>query len=817
MVMKKNMMRRNLRRSITHSLGRYIAIIAIIALGAGLFVGLLATKDDLIATARYYTDKQNMHELRLISGCGWDSADVAAIAESSYVEQAQGDTIMDVIGKLGEDTDAAVYQLHSIGKDIDKVYLRRGRMPEKADECLADSNLMRQYAIGDTLTLAKENPPSVTASLNEQRFTIVGFASSPLYMDISRGNTDLGNGSIRSFIYLPRESFANETYTQITVTLPGPHNNYTDSHDKAMADAAQNLAPLAHSLTDARYHALSEAGLGDIVSNQLFILDRNTNVGYIAVNNNSHIVSGVSRVFPVFFLLVASLICITTMTRMVEEERTQIGVLKAMGYSSWSIAKKYLLYAGSAAVLGCGVGVFVGSIIFPKILWSGYGIILTMTEDIRLEFNLPLCLIVVGVYTAVILAVTWYCCSKHLRQVSAELIRPKAPSSGKKIFLERLFFWKRLSFLNKVMLRNIFRFRQRLLMMLIGVGGCTALLVTGFGLGDSIMDIVDRQFENITPYQMQLQFDAGQNLEQRQALIQSCREQGITMGFAHQSSVELQFENRVWNVYLIVSADSLEGFFDLHREDTPVKMPKPGECLLSIGVCEALDIEVGDTVAVRSADMKSMMLRVGGVYDNHVYNYLIVDENTAKEQWQQEVPWQIAYMNLPEGKDPHQAAADLSATPGVISVMVSQDLADQVGEILEGLGLIVATIIVCAALLAVIVVYNLTNINITERLREIATIKVLGFHGSETAAYVFKENLLLSVIGALIGLPLGKLLLDFVMGQIRIDMVWMPGRIQAMSMVWAVVITLAVTLIVDALLYVRLNKINMAEALKSVE
>jgi len=811
------MMRRNLRRSITRSLGRYIAIIAIIALGAGLFVGLLATKDDLIATAQYYTDKQNMHALRLLSGCGWGPEDVSAISESPYVEDAQGVIMMDVIGKLGDDTDAAVYQLHSIGQDIDKVYLRQGRMPKMPNECLADSNLSRDYAIGDVLTLTQENAASVSASLNEQAFTIVGFASSPLYMDISRGNTDLGNGSIRSIIFLPKESFANPIYTQISVTIPGDYKNYTDSHDNAMSEAAQNLLPLVQSLADARYQALSMAGLAEGLSNQIFVLDRNTNVGYIAVNNNSHIVSGVSRVFPVFFLLVASLICITTMTRMVEEERTQIGVLKAMGYSSWAIAKKYLLYAGSAAVLGCGAGVFVGSIIFPKILWSGYGIILTMTEDIRLKFNLPLCLIVVGVYTAVILAVTWYSCNKNLRQVSAELIRPKAPSSGKKIFLERLFFWKRLSFLNKVMLRNIFRFRQRLLMMLIGVGGCTALLVTGFGLGDSIMDIVDRQFEDITPYQMQLQFDEGQTSEQRQALIRSCNAQNISLGFAHQSSVELQFENRVWNLYLIVSADSLDGFFDLHRDETPVNMPKNGECLLSVGVCEALDIEIGDTVTVRSADMKTMKLRVGGIYDNHVYNYVIVDEATARQQWQQQIPWQIAYVNLPEGTDPHQAAADLSATPGVISVMVSQDLADQVGEILEGLGLIVGTIVVCAALLAVIVVYNLTNINITERLREIATIKVLGFRGTETAAYVFKENLLLSVVGAAIGLPLGKLLLDFVMGQIKIDMVWMPGRIQPMTLVWSVVITLAVTLIVDALLYTRLNKINMAEALKSVE
>ena len=817
MVMKKNMMGKNLRRSITRSLGRYIAIIAIIALGSGLFVGLLATKDDLLATAQHYTDKQNMYDLRLISGCGWGPEDVSAVAQSPYAAEAQGTTVLDIVAKLGKDTDAAVYQLHSIGNKINKVYLRQGRMPETPNECLADHNLSGEYQIGDTFALTRDNPDATGYYLKETTFTVVGFASSPLYMDISRGNTDLGNGSIRSIIYLPEEAFVNGIYTYIDVTIPGEFKNYTDSYDNAMLDTADLLTPLAQSLADNRYKALSMAAPTDSLSSTLYILDRNTNVGYAAVNNNSHIVSGVSRVFPAFFLLVASLICITTMTRMVEEERTQIGILKALGYSNLTIAKKYLLYAGSAAVLGCGAGVSVGSVVFPKILWSGYGIILTMTEDIRLVFNLPLCIAVTGVYTSVILAVTWYCCSKNLQQVSAELIRPKAPASGKKILLEHLFFWKRLSFLNKVMLRNIFRFRQRLLMMLIGVGGCTALLVTGFGLGDSIMDIVDRQFENITPYEMQLQFDAGQTDAQRQELSQSCREQNITLGFAHQSSVELQFENRVWNLYLIIGADPLDSFFDLHRDEKPLAMPKTGECLLSVGVCEALGIDEGDTVTIRSADMKTLTLRVSGIFDNHVYNYVITDADTASAQWGQAVPWQIAYVDLPEGSDPHLAAKSLSDTPGVISVMISQDLADQVGDILEGLGLIVATIVVCAALLALIVVYNLTNINITERVREIATIKVLGFYGSETASYVFKENLLLSVVGAAIGLPLGSLLLDFVMGQIKIDMVWMPGRIQPISLVWSVLITMAVTVAVDCLLFVRLNKINMAEALKSVE
>ena len=244
----------------------------------------------------------------------------------------------------------------------------------------------------------------------------------------------------------------------------------------------------------------------------VYALTRNTNASYISVESNASIVEGVSAVFPAFFLLIAALVCITTMTRMVEEERTQIGTLKALGYSNWAIISKYIYYAGSAAVLGCGFGVLIGSAVFPIILWNAYNIILNITPNIVLMVDWPLCLMVVTAYTAV----TWYCCRMSLREVPAELIRPKPPAHGKKIFLEYLPFWQKFSFLNKVMLRNIFRYKQRLLMMLIGIGGCTALLVTGFGIRDSIVDIVNYQFQEVTLYDMEVRFAEGLSDDEQQ-------------------------------------------------------------------------------------------------------------------------------------------------------------------------------------------------------------------------------------------------------------------------------------------------------------
>ena len=554
-----------------------------------------------------------------------------------------------------------------------------------------------------------------------------------------------------------------------------------------------------------------------MVSPDVYALGRTTNIGYIAVENNSNIVSGVSRVFPAFFLLVASLICITTMTRMVEDERTQIGTLKALGYGNFAIIRKYLLYAGSAAIVGCALGLIVGSIVFPKIIWQGYGLILTLKPELDIVFDIPLCLIVTGVYTLVVCLVTWGCCRMSLREVPAELIRPKAPAVGKKLIFERFRLWEKLSFLNKVMIRNIFRYKQRLFMMLLGIGGCTALLVTGFGLGDSIMDIVSYQFEEVTVYDISVQFADGQTQEEREAFTAELGDTASSVGFAHQSSVELDFGDGTKSVYMIVPEGDLTLFMDLHQGNTALSMPEKNQALISVGVAEMLGIKAGDTVRVRNADMQMMELTVSGVFDNNVYNYVLVSPETVRSLWGSEPEYQMAYINAGPGQDPHQISAKVSTMEDAMSVMVSKDLADQVGGMLDALNVIVATIVICAGLLAVIVLYNLTNINITERLREVATIKVLGFNSWESAAYVFKENLLLSGMGALLGLGGGKLLLDFVMSQIKIDMVWFQSRVYFTSLVLSVLITLLMAFLVDFILYFKLEKINMAEALKPVE
>ncbi len=1142
--MKKNAMRKNLFRTIRSSLGRYFAIVCIIALGASIFVGLLSTQADMLLTGQKYLDKQNMFDLRLLSTYGWTQADVDAVAQLPGVTGAEGVISMDAITRRdGIDADN-VYKLYALPESISLPYLLGGRMPKSNDECLIDGYGMSDAILGATITITDINAASTLDSLVNRSFTVVGYVSSPLYMDNSRGGTNIGNGSVTGYLYLPPDAFQVDYFTEIAVTIEADHQIYTEKFNQAMSDMADTLQPEVSVLADNRFVTLKadaekeyadgwqeyqdgladyeegrkevhskleealqkltdgqteidenrkkledglqelengqilldeqaqllndsrkqlldskaqtyaqfaaayaelmanyktvndalkqitdnlpalekgitqiedglsqiedglaqlelvislknveiqtlksalaaaratpqadeqaiaqlqqrldtaqaeleeystqkqqaldtqtqltaqlqeltaqrdelyatkktlddalaavelgfmelqngqtqadnqfaaaeaqmesgllqlqqaqaeldagraelEAGaaqleeaqkeldaglaeyetgkaeaeaqlqeakqklddaaaqladareaINDMKAAEVYILDRTSNTGYTALNSNSDIVAGVARVFPAFFLLVAALVCITTMTRMVEEERTQIGTLKALGYGNFAIISKYIAYAGSAAILGCGLGVLAGSVAFPMILWNAYCIILNITPTIALQINWSLCLAVVGAYTAVMLLVTWYCCRRSLKEVSAELIRPKAPSSGKKILLEYLPFWKHISFLNKVMLRNVFRYRQRMLMMLIGIGGCTALLLTGFGLKDSISNLVTDQFTNVTTNDLTVYFSEAQTQAQQDAFREAMHSKTEDVLFFYQTSVDVEFADVSKEIYLVAAGDEVKDFMHFTSDGEDLGMPGSGKTFLSIGVADLLGVSVGDTVTLTDQDMRKLTVEVSGIYHNSVNNYAIVEPATVEAQWGALPGCQMAFASVRDYCDHHEVGALAAQEPGVMNVIVTKDIAGQVDSMLEALNMVVFTIVICAGALAMIVLYNLTNINIAERIREIATIKVLGFRAGETAAYVFKENLLLSGMGVLTGLVGGWYLLKFVMSQIRVDFVWFSPTLQPISIVLGVVLTMLAACLVDVILYYKLEKINMAEALKSVE
>lgn len=1076
MVMKRNAMRRNLRNSILKSIGRYIAIAAIIALGSALFVGLLMTRTDMVATGQEYMDEQNMFDIRLVSTYGWAADQVEKTAQMDGIQSAEGVFYTDLIARFTDSQTEEVYRFYTLPETMNQVVLMAGRMPEIIGECLVDGYHADPGIIGKKIRLSANNEESSLEDMKTYLYTVVGYVSSPLYMDTNRGTTAVGSGKLAGFVYIPQDSVNADYYSEIHLKIPGNHEVYTKAYNDLLEDTMDAIEPAAEKLGRERFEAVKleaeeeyqdgyqeyldgieeyeeakteaegeladayqelidaekeiedtfsdlqnaerklykgrrelEKGKAELKSgkqqleegkaeaqankptldsgkqqlesatgmslsqiaaapdkvkelekkierlnrklqfeqdeqkrseltaqlvslqtekatmsaisaysdqaqqiidgydaiNQIYeqekvlrdtekqleeaeeeirenlikvydgyeeleeaktevadgweeyyegkaeaeqeladaeeelaeakvdleearediddmekpdviILDRNSNVGYNNLDSASSIVQGVARVLPVFFLLIASLVCITTMTRMIEEERTQIGTLKALGYSNAAIISKYMLYAGTSAVIGCGLGVFLGSTAIPVILWKAYQTMLNIKPDVKLTVNLPLAIAVIAVYAAVILSVTWYSCRRTLEEVPAELLRPKSPDAGKALFLEKLPFWSKIGFLNKVTLRNIFRYRQRMLMMLVGIGGCTALLVTGYGLRDSIVNVVDYQFAEVTLYDMEVNFRDPLDDETKLEFLQEL-ESDTDCLFYHQSSVDLEFDNRIKELYMLAADDTLTSYIHFHRGEEPVSMPGHNEVLLSVGVAENLGIHVGDRVEMRNADMKNLELTVSGIYDNHVENYAIILPETVESQWGYLPDQEMAMIKLPDGMEDHVISAKLMDLNEVMNVSVSTDRAKMVQDIMETMDMLIILIVFCAGLLAITVLYNLTNININERIREIATIKVLGFNASETASYVFKENMALTVTGSVIGLGLGYLLLMFVIAQIKIDMIWFKALVLPASYGYSIALTWLSALAVNFIFYFKLQKINMAEALKSVE
>ncbi len=590
-------------------------------------------------------------------------------------------------------------------------------------------------------------------------------------------------------------------------------------YDDGKAEAEQKLQDAAEEIADGRQELEDgEQELADLKPADCYTLGRDTNVGYVCFDSDTSIVSSVAGVFPVFFFLVAALVCITTMTRMVEDDRTHIGILKALGYSSGAIMGKYLFYSGFASLIGCTFGFLGGSWLFPTVMWKVYGIMYSFTYPIVFVLDWKLAVFSVGLYLFCALGSTWLVCRSSLKEVAAELIRPKAPKNGKRILLERItFLWKRMSFLYKVSARNIFRYKKRLFMMVLGIGGSTALLLTGFGINDSIANVVDFQFNEISLYDSSVTFQDSMDEAAQQDFLEDCEDVLADVVFFHGGTVDVSGNGITKSVNLVVADETVGEFVDFHSGNDPVAYPGDGEVLINNGLADALGVSIGSTITIRDSEMNTLELTVSGIFDNYIYNYVFLTPQTAEGHLSGAEEIKSAYVIDREGVDTHAAAAVLIDHPDVASVSINADMQARVNAMLSSLNYVVLLVILCAACLAFIVLYNLTNININERIREIATIKVLGFYPGETASYVFRENVVLTGFGAVVGLILGRLLHAYVMAQIRIDMMHFDIRIASISYGFAVALTFLFAAAVNWIMYYRLKRINMAESLKSIE
>ena len=832
----KLIMRKTTLREIRQSLGRYLAIVAIVALGVGFFAGLRVTKTAMIKTGNEYCNTYQLSDFQLISTLGFEEEDVEAIEKMDEIRSVSGSVSTDVIIQ-SKDSSESVVKAHSIMNQINMLKVVEGRLPQSSDECVIDVNMVTEK-IGNTITISADNKEETSDLFADKEYTIVGTVQTPAYLNFERGNTSLGNGQVSGFIYFMPEAFDLEYYTEIFVTFDQDYEIYSSDYEAYIDEKNGLMEDICEERTDLRFQEILEetkdelllAGmpeaqadetLSEIEEPSFYVFTREDNIGYVFFENDAAIVEGISTVFPVFFFLVAALVCITTMNRMVDEQRTQIGILKALGYSKAAIMNKYTFYSGSAALIGCISGFMLGSYLFPVTIWKAYNIMYGFTDKVLFVFDIPLAIISLTVALLCSIGATYFSCYYELNSVAAQLIRPKSPKSGKRIFLERIgFIWNRLKFLYKVSIRNVMRYKKRFFMMILGISGCCALLVTGFGIRDSIVGIVDQQYEEIDLYDVMIRFSENPTEAMKDTFDDESQDVLTDYLYINMESVTLKNGDLSRSVTLIIpeNPERISNFIDLHENnESSISFPEEGEAILTNKTAEKLNVTVGDSILVENSDLDVMEVKVWAVSENYISNYIYMDQKTYEEGFHKIMEFKTALGIIEADADAAKISADLLNMENVTAASANLTMRDRFGSMLESLDYIVLLVIFSAGALAFIVLYNLTNINITERIREIATIKVLGFYPVETAIYVFRENMVLTGIGGTIGLLLGYFLHRFVMYNIDIDAVSFEAAIKPVSYLYSIALTFLFAVIVNVVMYFKLGRINMAESMKTIE
>lgn len=552
-----------------------------------------------------------------------------------------------------------------------------------------------------------------------------------------------------------------------------------------------------------------------------YILDRNTNTGYVSYSMDADRIANLAAVFPLIFFLVTALVSLTTMTRMVEEQRTTIGGLKAMGFSRGSIAIKYVGYGFLSSVIGAVLGLAVGLTLLPWIICTAWSAMYTI-GDIHYSFEAATSLLAAGAAVGTVTLAALLACFSTLAATPAQLMRPKAPPVGKRIFLERITpLWRKLSFHYKITLRNLFRYQKRFWMTVAGIGGCAALIVTAFGVRGSIMGVMEEQFDVLYHYSAQvglvdeitpLELEEVEDTLSESGLVDdslACRVETVTA----------QSESYTLDCYLQTtpSQEELSRFVELrHRtDDVPVTLPDDG-AVITEKMASLLGVEVGDTITLDGESR--VTITVADITEHYVQHYIYVSDAYYETLFGEAPTANTVLVDFPvEESGAGELESQLVSLDGVSSLTLLSDTADTFSSSMESVDYAVILIIFCAAALAFVVLMNLTNINITERLRELATLKVLGFYNREVSAYIYRENAILTVFGVLAGMVLGKFLHQWLILTVEVDMVMFDRVLDLSSYLWAAVLTVVFSLAVNLTARRKLRDLDMVEALKSVE
>lgn len=598
--------------------------------------------------------------------------------------------------------------------------------------------------------------------------------------------------------------------------------------EEQITDGQEKITDGEKQLTDARQKiADAKAEIKKIENPKWYVQTREDALTeYQGYGDNADRMRSIGKVFPVLFFLVAALISLTTMTRMVEEQRVQIGTMKALGYGKAAIAGKYIGYALIATLGGSIFGVLAGEKILPFIIIYAYMILYKHLPAILVPYHMSYALQASGIAVACTLIATIASCYKELAAEPAELMRPAAPKQGKRILLERIgIIWKHLNFTWKSTVRNLIRYKKRFFMTIFGIGGCMALMVVGFGLKDCIYEIVSQQYEKVQFYDAATYMSDDISEENRQQLHDYLDQNADIKETieARMQKTDVKSASGKKTLYLMVPSDNekIEDFLSFHSRTNKdeVYSLKKDEVILTEKMASLLNVKVGDELTIEDEDRGDQTVTVGAICENYMSHYLYLSPEKYEELYGVPAEYNTIIYSVKDGKDDQieKIGTKLLSMDGVLNVSYTSSIEGRLDDMLRSLNLVIVVLIVSAGMLAFVVLYNLNNINITERQRELATLKVLGFYDGEVASYVYRENILLTIIGSVVGMVLGNLLHRYIILTVEVEEAMFGRQIHWQSYLYSFLFTVAFSLFVNWVMFYKLKKIDMVESLKSVE
>lgn len=892
-------------RNIKGSLGRFFAIMAIVAIGVAFFAGVTASSGDMKHSSDSYYDEYNMNDIRILSSIGFTSQDIEAVSKVYGVKAVYKTNTQDVLVDYDGRENVAHISGIPVGKAsdddsyINQLRIKEGRLPQNDKECVVKyEDTRKSMQVGDVISFKSGTEDDINDTFKDTEYTVVGIVYTPCYVSYDLGSSGIGNGHINYCIYVGDDEFKNNYYTECYAVIDGAKDmdTYSDEYKKlidkyaddikaiskerldirkqtvideytrAKADKKEELletikknvedsiteqyqayypsmdvssmiapyvktayekavAQFDFDAVNAEYDKKMNETLADSDSWEWYVLTRESSYSFRDYESSANRMKAIATVFPLFFIIVAGLVCLTTMTRMVEEERGLIGTYKALGYGKATIALKYVIYAFLASLTGAVIGCAAGLRLFPYIIYESWNIIYQMPA-IKYASHTILSVVAVASLILVTLIATLYSCYNELSEVPSALMRPKAPKNGKKILLEHTFIWKHLSFTKKVTMRNIFLYKKRFFMTVIGIAGCGALITAGFGIKDSVQSIIDNQYGQIIHYDNILVFNKNADSDARNNLSDKISSdeyyKSSLMDYAYTAEVKIPGSADDYSTEITVVNDTSAYMdyvtFRTRRSKKTIELDDSG-VIISEKLAKDLNVKAGDNVLIHDEDNKQATVKVSGVMEMYINNYIFM----TSEYYSQVFGYtpdnnRILGILTSDGDDIQSVIGDRYLTDNnVKSLTFVKANITRFENMIQSLDLVTWVLIISAGMLAFVVLYNLTNVNISERIREIATIKVLGFYDREVGEYVYRENIILTLIGGVFGLLLGMALHAYIMTTIELDGVMFGTKINISSFLISYGITILFSLLINIFMYPSLKKIPMVESLKSVE